>query len=100
MEIDLGNSLSFNLNNSPVPILYTDSINGKQVCRDDLWLCLSKHLEYSKLQVMLDEKLIQQCLDALKTCYDDHSEHECLQYYDDNLVYEAILAAEKRLKKE
>ena len=22
-----------------VPLLYTDSINGQQVCRDDLWLC-------------------------------------------------------------
>lgn len=27
-----------------IPVLYTDSINGEQVCRDDIWLCITTAL--------------------------------------------------------
>jgi hypothetical protein len=30
------------LSGSKVPVLYTDSINGRQVCRDDVWLCTTE----------------------------------------------------------
>lgn len=32
------------LGGDKVPVLYTDEINGEQVCRDDLWLCTTAAL--------------------------------------------------------
>lgn len=34
------------LSGSKVPVLYTDSINGRQVCRDDVWLCTTEALAH------------------------------------------------------
>ena len=34
----------WNLGGDKVPVLYTDEINGEQVCRDDVWLCTTAAL--------------------------------------------------------
>lgn len=44
MEITLGRKLDFCLFVGPVPILYTDCIDGQQVRRDDLFIATSEHL--------------------------------------------------------
>lgn len=47
MEIDMRyatNNWQGNVNHSPIPVHYTDTINGDLVCRDDLWLTTTKHL--------------------------------------------------------
>lgn len=42
--VEIRNSQGWKINEGPVPILYTDTINGDQVCRDDVWLCKTEHL--------------------------------------------------------
>ena len=37
--LDIRTAQGWKLGGDKVPVLYTDSINGQQVCRDDLWLC-------------------------------------------------------------
>lgn len=37
-------ALGWKIDKGPCPILYTDDINGGQVCRDDVWLCKTEHL--------------------------------------------------------
>jgi hypothetical protein len=37
LAINLGSG--WKLKGDRIPVLYTDEINGQQVCRDDLWLC-------------------------------------------------------------
>lgn len=34
----------WSLTGKAVPVLYTDAINGEQVCRDDLWICTTSAL--------------------------------------------------------
>lgn len=42
MEITIGRK--FNFFGGPVPVLYTDSIDGQQVGRDDLFIATTEHL--------------------------------------------------------
>ncbi|WP_157764915.1 hypothetical protein [Acidovorax delafieldii] len=37
--LDIRTAQGWKLGGDKVPVLYTDTINGKQVCRDDIWLC-------------------------------------------------------------
>ena len=37
--LDIRTAQGWKLGGDKVPVLYTDSINGQQVCRDDVWLC-------------------------------------------------------------
>lgn len=42
--LDIRVAQGWKLGGDKVPVLYTDSINGEQVCRDDLWLCTTAAL--------------------------------------------------------
>jgi hypothetical protein len=37
--LDIRTAQGWKLGGDKVPVLYTDTINGEQVCRDDVWLC-------------------------------------------------------------
>lgn len=37
--LDIRTAQGWKLGGDKVPVLYTDEINGQQVCRDDVWLC-------------------------------------------------------------
>jgi hypothetical protein len=37
--LEIRTAQGWTLKGDRVPVLYTDAINGEQVCRDDLWLC-------------------------------------------------------------
>jgi hypothetical protein len=37
--LDIRAAQGWKLGGDKVPVLYTDTINGEQVCRDDVWLC-------------------------------------------------------------
>ena len=37
--LDIRTAQGWKLGSDKIPVLYTDSINGQQVCRDDVWLC-------------------------------------------------------------
>lgn len=49
------------------PILYTDEINGKQTCRDDLWLVDTTLLDTLKVESDMLRYLLRQIVDALPT---------------------------------
>lgn len=42
--LDIRASQGWTLSGKAVPVLYTDTINGRQVCRDDVWLCTTDAL--------------------------------------------------------
>lgn len=43
--LEIRTEQGWDLKGTAVPVLYTDSINGEQVCRDDVWLCTTAALE-------------------------------------------------------
>lgn len=42
--LEIRASQGWNLTGKAIPVLHTDTINGEQVCRDDVWLCTTDAL--------------------------------------------------------
>lgn len=42
--LEIRTAQGWKLTGEAIPVLYTDSINGQQVCRDDVWLCTTAAL--------------------------------------------------------
>lgn len=43
--LDISIAQGWNLKGNVCPVLYTDEINGQQVCRDDLWIATTEALK-------------------------------------------------------
>ena len=43
--LDIRTAQGWKLGGDKVPVLYTDEINGQQVCRDDVWLCTTEAIK-------------------------------------------------------
>lgn len=42
--LEIRTAQGWKLTGKAIPVLYTDTINGEQVCRDDVWLCTTDAL--------------------------------------------------------
>jgi len=47
--LDIRTNQGWRINGGPIPVLYTDEINGQQVCRDDVWLAQTADLAKCKI---------------------------------------------------
>jgi hypothetical protein len=81
--VEVRASQGWKLGMGPVPILYTDTVNGDQVCRDDVWLCKTEHLSDAARGVPTRELMDAARLDWLDG--DDFVALNCyVAVYDEN----------------
>ena len=75
-ELSIRTAQGWTLRGDKVPVLYTDEINGEQVCRDDVWLCTTAALAAPPTAQAGGWRLVpveptQAMLDAVVTTMDD-----------------------------
>lgn len=67
--LDIRTAQGWKLGGDKIPVLYTDTINGEQVCRDDIWLCTTAAFATPPAQaadsVLEDAALLQEARTAL-----------------------------------
>lgn len=64
--LDIRAKQGWKINGGPVPVLYTDEINGTQVCRDDVWLARTADLDKKPPAHAVNQGLVE----ALKAVRD------------------------------
>lgn len=66
--LEIRTEQGWKLTGEAIPVLYTDAINGQQVCRDDVWLCttaaLSKTDDKAGGEVPTEHQILNACEEA------------------------------------